>query len=207
MMSTKVIQIRPSSVGGLPIPQGGFAMTTRRAMCIVGLIAPAAALLFTAGGAGQFDDTSMIKKNTAEFKAAWNNHDSRAIAALFARDGDLICPDGQFHSDASSVEKFFTNEYGPNGKLGKTQFDIKKDQIRFITPDVALQDWECVVTGITGSDGADAGPVINRCTVISKKEGNTWKIAAARPQAPEMKGEKAGDMPFGEKPMAPKKKE
>ena len=65
-------------------------------------------------------------------------------------------PDGKIEADAQAVEKFFTEQYAPTGPFAKSTFDLKKDTVRFITPDVALSDWEVVVTGSTQPDGAEA---------------------------------------------------
>ena len=53
------------------------------------------------------DDIAAIKKNTAAFQAAWNKHDTKALAALWATDGDLIDPWGVTSVGRDAVEKFF----------------------------------------------------------------------------------------------------
>jgi uncharacterized protein (TIGR02246 family) len=168
-------------------------MLKRRTLFAAALVAPAAVFAIAVGGAGRggLDDTAQVKKITTDFKEAWNKHDAKAVAALWARDGDLICPDGKISPDAQAVEKFFTDEYGASGMMRTANLDIRKDVVRFITPDVALSDLDCVVTGVKDSAGTDAGPMVNHVTVISKKEGGGWKIAAARPQMPHPEGEKS----------------
>ena len=165
-------------------------MIKRRALFTAAILAPIAALAIAAG---HRDDTASVKKNTTDFQTAWNKHDAKALAALWARDGDLICPDGKIQTDGQAVEKFFTEQYGPTGGMAKTRIDIKKETVRFISPDVALSDWDAVVTGMTMPDGVECGPMVNHVVIISKKESGNWKIAAARPGAPQHEGEQ-GEM-------------
>jgi uncharacterized protein (TIGR02246 family) len=155
-------------------------MHSRRTLLAAALLIPIAGLAIAAG---RPDETAKIKKNTTDFQAAWNKHDPKAIAAFWAKDGDLIDPQGVPSVGSAEVEKFFTQKHTGTGDLAKSTFDITKDSVRFITPDVALEDWDVTITGVIGPDGMAMGPMIHRVVVISKKEGSGWKIAAARPEA------------------------
>jgi uncharacterized protein (TIGR02246 family) len=162
-------------------------MTKRRTLIVAAALAPLAAFALAAG---HLDDTAQVKQMSKDFAAAWNKHDAKAISELWARDGDLICPDGKLETGPSGVQTFFGEQFAPNGMMGKSTIDIKKDTVRFITPDVALSDLDCTTTGMMKGDGAEAaGPMMNHVVVISKKEGGQWKIAAARPEHPVSEGE------------------
>ena len=172
---------------------------TKRTLLAAALLAPAAALTFTLGGAGGLDDTTQVKQLAKDFQSAGNKHDSKAIADLFARDADLVCPDGKVETGAREVEGFFTENFAPTGMMKSTNIDVKKETTRFITPDVALSDWECTMTGGARPDGAEMGPMTNHVVMISKKEGGTWKFAAARPGIPQTE-EQIRDMKKMDKP-------
>ena len=167
-------------------------MTKRRTLLAVALLAPFAAFALASGSlnAGSLDDTQQVKKLATDFKAAWNKHEPKTMAALWAKDGDLIDPWGKVSNGRDEVEKFFTGEHTGTGQLAKSTYDIKKDSVRFITPDVALSDWDVIITGLAKSDGSVSGPMFHRVVVISKKEGSDWKVAAARPGIPQPEGEK-----------------
>jgi uncharacterized protein (TIGR02246 family) len=173
-------------------------MTKRRTLLIAAALAPIAALTLAAG---HLDDTTQVKQLSKDFAAAWNKHDADAISQFWARDGDLICPDGKVETNPTEVKGFFSDQFGSTGQMNKTMLDVKKDTVRFITPDVALSDWDCTMTGGTKPDGTEMAPMTNHVVIISKKEGGTWKIAAARPGIPMPEGAKPGDYPMGEKPM------
>jgi uncharacterized protein (TIGR02246 family) len=181
-------------------------MTKRRTILAAGLIAPAAALAIAVGGAGGLDDTAQVKQASKDFTNAWNKHDSKSIGNTFARDGDLVCPDGKVQTGPSAVEGFFVEEFGTTGHMNKSTMEVTKETVRFITPDVALVDWACAMTGATKSDGTDAGPLQNRLVMIYKKEGGQWKLAAARPGIPmnEAQIRELKEMHEGDKPMKPK---
>jgi uncharacterized protein (TIGR02246 family) len=180
-------------------------MTKRRTILAAALIAPAAALAFTVGGAGGLDDTAQVKQASKDFASAWNKKDAKAIGNLFSRDGDMVCPDGKVETGSSAVEGFFSKEFAEGGPMKKCNLEITKENVRFITPDVALSDLDCTMTGMTKPDGTEAaGPMTNHVVVISKKEGGQWKIAAARPGIPlteEMRQKMEDYREKGEKPM------
>jgi uncharacterized protein (TIGR02246 family) len=153
-------------------------MIHRRTWLAAAIFVPVVGLALAAG---RPDDGAMVKKNATDFQAAWNRHDPKAIAAFWAKDGDLIDPDGVQSVGANEVEEFFTKRHTGPGNLAKSTFDLKKDSVRFITPDVALEDWDVTITGVTKPDGSTAGPMVHRVVVVSRKEGGMWKFAAARP--------------------------
>jgi uncharacterized protein (TIGR02246 family) len=150
------------------------------------LLVPIVALAFSvATGAGRADDTAAIRQATADFSTAWNKHDPKAIAALWAKDGDLIDPWGKKSEGREAVEKFFTHEHTGEGALAHCTYEMKADSIRMISPDVSLEDWDVVLSGLK-PEGAPAPlpPQFHRVVVIRHKEGGKWPIAAARPGLP-----------------------
>src|SRR5215467_3836477 len=160
-------------------------MTKRRTILAAALIAPAAALAFAVGGAGGLDDTAQVKQNTKEFTSAWNKHDPKAIVLLFSRDADMVAPDGKMETGSSALESYFGKEFGESGHMSKSNLEVTKENVRFITLDVALSDLECTMTGLTKADGTEViGSVTNHVVLVSKKEGGQWKVAAARPGIP-----------------------
>jgi uncharacterized protein (TIGR02246 family) len=170
-------------------------MSTRRTLLGIGiaLVVPALGLTLAAG---RLDETAAVKKTAADFAAAWNKHDAKAVAGCWAKDGDLIDPHGVTSNGSAEVEKFFAERYAAGGELAKVTFELKKENVRFITADVALSDWDVTLTGFANPDGTAAGPMSHHVVIVSKKEGGNWKFAAARPGTPQPEGGK------GEKPKA-----
>jgi uncharacterized protein (TIGR02246 family) len=128
------------------------------------------------------DDEAAVKKHTADFAAAWNKHDPKAMAALWADDGDLINPWGRVAKGRPEVEKLFADEQTGKGPLRDSTFELKGETVRFPTPDVAVDDWEISVTGAYDPDGAKhEGALEFHCTVVLKKAGGAWTNFAVRP--------------------------
>ena len=145
-----------------------------------------------AAAASYSDEVLAIKKNTIGFQAAWNKHDAKALAAFWAVEGDLIDPWGVASSGREAVEKFFAAEHSGTGKLAKSVYDCKKDTVRLISADVAVEDWEVVLTGLSGPDGKPIGPQFHRVVIVCKKDNGQWQIAAARPGIPTPEADKSG---------------
>ena len=135
-----------------------------------------------AGGAGAVGGAAAdIKARGDAFAAAWNKHDPKAMAALWAADGDLIYPFGKSAKGRADVEKFFTADQTGTGRMAATTFTITAPTSRMIRPDVAVAEWEVSITGMKNAEGKDAGPMNNHVTVVMSKEGSQWMIQAARP--------------------------
>ena len=159
---------------------------SKRAILMVPALALLAAFIAAAAPApfSPDEEIAAIKKNTIAFQAAWNKHDAKAIAAFWTKDGDLIDPWGVTSVGHDAVEKFFAEQHAVTGKLGKSTYDNKSDSVRLITPDVAMEDWQVVLSGLSDPVGKPLGPQFHRVVVVCKKEGGQWRIAAARPGVP-----------------------
>jgi uncharacterized protein (TIGR02246 family) len=133
----------------------------------------------TALRAGQAEDEASIRKFGLDFAAAWNKHDSKAMAAFWAEDGDLINPFGRAAKGRAEVEKLFHDEQA--GPMAGTTYATTLSSVRFLTPDVALSDWEIVVTGMRGPDGSAGAPFKPHVFIVLARKGGQWLTAAARP--------------------------
>jgi uncharacterized protein (TIGR02246 family) len=114
-----------------------------------------------------------------EFKAAWDHNDAKALAALWAPNGDLINPFGRVAKGCAEIEKLFQDEQ--TTMMKGTTVRIISDSDREIAPDVAVADWDLEVTGMKGPDGAAMPPLKHHVTVVWVKHGGQWWAAAARP--------------------------
>ena len=86
-------------------------------------------------------DEEAIQKRLDELVAAWHKNDAKALAALWAPDGELINPFGRVANGRSEVEKLFIDEQSTFMK--KTTYDVKSSSVRLLTADVALLKVEC----------------------------------------------------------------
>jgi uncharacterized protein (TIGR02246 family) len=127
-------------------------------------------------------DTAAIEKLAADFSAAWAKDDTKAMAAFWTEDGDLLNPFGRWAKGRAEVEKLFQDEH--TGPLKATTNTLKLIGSRELAPDVVLADWTTDLNGVKGPDGA-AVPAIhhNVTTVLMKKDGQ-WHIVSLRVMLP-----------------------
>jgi len=153
----------------------------RRAFA-VGLLAAGAlavALAPTTLAAADDADTAAIHARTQEFIAAWNRHDAKGMAGVWAPDGDLVNPFGRAAKGRAEVEALFVDE---QSKMMKgTTMEISGESTRMIAPTVAVDDWDVAVIGMKRPDGSPAPPLKHHVTVVLVKQDGAWWVAAARP--------------------------
>lgn len=120
-----------------------------------------------------------IRATDEAFAAAWNKHDAKAMAATWAKDGDLINPFGRVAKGRDEIETLIQDEHSKAMK--QSTYSPGAMSVRFIEPDIAFVEQDVEISGITGSDGS-AAPLmkvhINR--VVQKKDGK-WLTVTARP--------------------------
>jgi uncharacterized protein (TIGR02246 family) len=126
--------------------------------------------------------TQAIEKRTAEFVAAWNRHDPKVMASVWATDGDLINPFGRWAKGREEVAKLLTNEQ--SGVMKATTFATSAVMVRPLTANLALADWDFTIAGITAPDGSTMPTHKFHAINVWEKKGGTWFILAARPMLP-----------------------
>ena len=133
------------------------------------------ALVTSAGDEG---DTEGVRKSCQAIVAAWNKHDAKAIAGVFAEDADMVAPDGTLHSGRAALEKAFADDHG--GPMSQSSLYVLKEPVRFPSPDVAVSDAEVEVRDVTGPDGKKSTVKLVVTNVWKKADGKWW-VYASRP--------------------------
>jgi uncharacterized protein (TIGR02246 family) len=127
---------------------------------------------------GTFQDEQAIRNMSAEFMIAWNKNDSKALAACFATDGDLINPMGQVGRGRNEVQKIFAE--GHSGPFTGSRLSMQQKHLRFLKPDIAVADYEFEITGMRDPGGKQTTQK-GLVTGVLRKEGEKWLFAASRP--------------------------
>ncbi len=112
-----------------------------------------------------------------DFTTAWNAHDAKKMAAVFAEDGDLTNPFGRVVKGRGEIEKLFAEEH--SGPMKASTYKIESSSMREIGSDVAVMDWAAVVTGTTGPDGNAAPDFRHTVTLVLVKKGG-WIVESVR---------------------------
>jgi uncharacterized protein (TIGR02246 family) len=136
----------------------------------------AVSLVASVSSAAPADESEALRKLMDEFVEAYNRHDARAMADLFAPDAD-VCVSLSRYRGRDQIERFFTGlEGNPIESLSK------EASIRFLTPNVALMDVETKLTGLRGVNGAELPALLIKACFIVTKNNDRWIYGALRIQ-------------------------
>lgn len=111
----------------------------------------------------------------ADFLDAWNKHDPKAFAGVFAEEADFTNVRGVSAHGRGEVEKFHAPLFATRFK--DTHQTIARSTVRFIKPDVAGVDawWE--MTGAKSPEGQEMPPRKGLLNFVMTKNNDTWLIA------------------------------
>jgi uncharacterized protein (TIGR02246 family) len=107
------------------------------------------------------------------FEDAFNSYDANKVASLYSPDADRIDRDLDIAKGRAEIAAQYEKEFARRRADSSTVPLHAKLAIRLLDPEVAILDgeWE----GFTGGK-----KVRGQFTVIAKKEGSSWQIAAGR---------------------------
>jgi uncharacterized protein (TIGR02246 family) len=132
-------------------------------------IASAAILLAPdVGRADQADDEAAIRKNDDAYVAAYNNHDAKAIAAMWSPEAVYIDPDtGDEKVGREEIEKEFADTFAG---LKDAKLEISIDSIKFLSPNVAIENGTARITR------PDAEPDQSTYSALFVKRDGKWLL-------------------------------
>lgn len=116
------------------------------------------------------------------FEDAWNRHDTKALGAMWAIDGDHQEPDGRMVKGRAEVEALLAKQHAT--VFAKTEITLKIKDVWFMTADVALVDGFYSVNGIRDPKGNELPTRSGHLTAILMRERGEWAIAASRLMIP-----------------------
>jgi uncharacterized protein (TIGR02246 family) len=124
------------------------------------------------------EQEAVIRKQFADFNAAWNRHDVKAMMSIFALDADHIDPDLRMVRGRDQIEKLFEAEHGTVFK--EAQAALAVDSVWFVTENVALLDGSYEISGVKGPDGKALPNSKGHLTGLLLKEHDRWWVVASR---------------------------
>lgn len=158
------------------------------------VIAPIVFLTTAAFAADQSLDESAIRALETRQQEAWNHHDAKAYASLFAEDGDCVNIVGWWWKGRAEIENKLTDAYVYVFK--ESTLTITNVDIRFVTLDVAVAHIRWTMTGARTPSGLPV-PQQGIQTHLLQKVGGEWLIAAFQNTL------SVPEMPFPKGPVAP----
>ncbi len=124
------------------------------------------------GGKNNPQEVAALLKRAEAFVAAFHHGDARAVAAFWTVDGDYVDQTGKLLKGRDAIEKAFAAFFAEH-KGWKLRVDVAG--LRFVTPDVAIED------GLTSVLPPDGGPPSRaRYTIVHVKQEGTWYLSSVR---------------------------
>jgi uncharacterized protein (TIGR02246 family) len=127
--------------------------------------------------ADQADETA-IRKRVQEYVDAWNRGDAKAAAAVYAVDGTHTYVLGFTHRGRVAIEKGLEELLA--GSWKGTRITLKTNAVRFLKPDVAVEDETFTVAGLKTPEGTELPAVEGPCLVVHQKRDGEWFAAAVQ---------------------------
>jgi uncharacterized protein (TIGR02246 family) len=118
------------------------------------------------------DDEKAIRLEVDAFTKAANAHDAKALAAVFAADGELVNQEGHAVRGREAIARTFAAIFQAHPKL---HIGVTVQSIRFVSPTVAIEDGISTITHKSGQ-----GTEHNRYMVVHVKQDDKWQMASTR---------------------------
>src|SRR5262249_50842848 len=138
----------------------------------------AAVFCLTAGPAlgqpvkGSPEDQTAIGKQAEKFIDAFHKGDAKALAAFWAPDGDYTDLTGHTMKGRDAIQKLFEEFFTETKGL---KLRIESQSLRFVTPDVAVEDGET-----SGISPEGTPPSRARFTIVHVKRDGQWLLSSVR---------------------------
>jgi uncharacterized protein (TIGR02246 family) len=113
-----------------------------------------------------------VRQAADAFVKAYNAHDAKALAALFAPDGEIVDEAGDSRQGRSQIEAVFGAIFD---EYPEATMSLEIGAVRLLTPALAEEDGVAAVVHEPG-----AAPERNRYTALYVKQDGKWMMASAR---------------------------
>lgn len=118
------------------------------------------------------DDAPAQGQRAADFIAAFNRGDAKALAGFWTPDGDYVDQAGQAHKGRAAIERLYAKGFAEN-KGAKLAVTVTSK--RAVGADVVLED------GLTEVTPADGGPgTVGRFSAVLVKKDGEWYFESVR---------------------------
>lgn len=148
----------------------------RKLACFLLLLGPAIGLAVRPGLAqptsGNQEDKTALGKSAEDFIEAFHKGDFKALAAFWIADGDYTDQTGRQMKGREAIENGLKAFFATNKGL---KLRIESESLRFLTPDVAVEDGTTYVLSPNG-----APPSRARYSNVHVKKDGKWYLGSVR---------------------------
>jgi uncharacterized protein (TIGR02246 family) len=159
--------MRPVYVGGSLGLALAFLIATADAQDKTSRAKPAKTIVTTAASS----DEALLREGSRAFEAAFNKGDAKAIAALWAEDGDYHDEDGEIYKGRDAIAKVYLQFFAANPE---SKIRIVIDSLRLVNDSAAIEDGRSIATTSSGA------PAISKYSVVHVKAGGKWLMSTVR---------------------------
>lgn len=124
----------------------------------------------------QEQNIQAIKANMQAFADAWNIHDAKQLATVFAENADFVNVAGQWWKGRAELEQGHAKAFANH--LKNTRMNFPDTQIKFLKPDVAIYHSTWEMNGLISPDGSILPPKQGILTAIAQQQNGQWQIVA-----------------------------
>jgi uncharacterized protein (TIGR02246 family) len=129
----------------------------------------------TAAADRQGDEAAIRDLVQTRQQQAWNQHDAKAYAALFAKDGDLVNVVGWWWRGRKEIESKLTDAFA--FVFRESTLTITEVNVRFLTSEIAVAHMRWTMSGAR-TPPTIPEPREGLQTSVLQKLGANWMIAA-----------------------------
>lgn len=131
-------------------------------------------LLFVSAVSNSLTTEGEISQFVDQFVKKWNQHDPRELNELWAENGDLINPSGEWEKGKANVMNILVREH--KGPLRESQMKQEITKILVLSPSLAWVDAKVSLNVPGVPSGLD-----HHIVYLLTKQNNQWRILAVRP--------------------------
>src|SRR5262245_8195999 len=122
------------------------------------------------------DDEREIRRMVEKTIARVNKGDLTVFEDFWDENADYVCVDGTLLHGRSQIKEYFRKL--TSSSTTPPQQEAKIEQIRFLTPELAVSDGSWTITGARDAAGKELAPIKGRgLEVVQKKQGRWWFVA------------------------------
>lgn len=115
-------------------------------------------------------DEEAIRRSAAAFTVAYNAHDSKAVAELFALKAEFTDEDGNLIKGRAAIERDFAAMFAKNPNC---KIEVEVTSIRVLTPNIALEEGV-----VRGQPVPDQATNTSNYVVVHVKVDGRWVIGS-----------------------------
>jgi uncharacterized protein (TIGR02246 family) len=120
-------------------------------------------------------DEQAIRKAAADFAAAFNRHDARAVAQMWTPNGEYLDELGRRYDGRAAIEDEYAKFFKAHPKV---KLRIAVDSVRLLNSTTAIEEGRVLLDPMP-----EGGPAISRYTAVDVKQPDgKWQAASVRDQ-------------------------